>query len=39
LSNDPFQSWVTGSLNTDILTQDQVDMLRDNRDGLIDYAQ
>ena len=39
LSDDPFQAWVTGSLNTDILTQDQVDMLRDNRDGLIDYAQ
>ena len=39
LSDDPFQSWATGSLNTDILTQDQVDMLRDNRDGLIDYAQ
>ena len=39
LSEDPFQAWATGSLNPDLLTQDQIDMLRNNRDGLMDYAQ
>ena len=38
LSDDPFQIWATGGLE-DVLTQDQVDLLRDNRDGLADYMQ
>lgn len=38
LSDDPFQVWATGGLE-DVLTQDQVDLLRDNRDGLADYMQ
>lgn len=38
LSDDPFQAWATGGLD-DVLTQDQVDALRENRDGLMDYMQ
>ena len=38
LSDDPFQVWATGGLE-DVLTADQVDLLRDNRDGLADYMQ
>ena len=38
LSNDPLQVWATGGLE-DVLTQDQVDALRENRDGLMDYMQ
>ena len=38
LSDDPFQIWATGGLE-DVLTQDQVDLLRNNRDGLADYMQ
>ena len=38
LSDDPFQAWATGGLD-DVLTADQVDALRENRDGLMDYMQ
>jgi hypothetical protein len=36
LSDDPLQIWATGGLEG-VLTQDQVDALRENRDGLMDY--
>lgn len=38
LSEDPLQVWATGGIEG-ILTQAQVDALRDNRDGLADYMQ
>ena len=38
LSDDPLHTWATGGLE-DVLTQDQVDALRENRDGLADYMQ
>lgn len=38
LSDDPLQVWATGGIEG-ILTQAQVDALRDNRDGLADYMQ
>jgi hypothetical protein len=36
LSDDPLHTWATGGLDN-VLTQDQVDALRENRDGLMDY--
>ena len=36
LSDDPLHMWATGGLD-EVLTQDQVDALRENRDGLMDY--
>ena len=38
LSDDPLQVWATGGIEG-ILTQAQVDALRENRDGLADYMQ
>jgi hypothetical protein len=38
LSDDPLHTWATGGVD-ELLTQNQVDALRENRDGLMDYMQ
>lgn len=38
LSDDPLHTWATGGMD-ELLTQDQVDALRENRDGLMEYMQ
>ena len=38
LSDDPLHTWVTEGMD-ELLTQDQVDALRENRDGLMEYMQ